>query len=294
MMHSSFGGVGNIPPATGAMDLLGGEGLDSLLGPSQTSSGLDFGGSASGLGGLSDIFGLAQSPTYVPPQEVWLSAMKGKGLEISGTFSRKNAQLFMELTLTNKAMQPMMGFAVQFNKNSFGLVPSQQLSITSPLMPNQSTNVNLPLAANGPVQLMQPLSNLQVAVKNNIDVFYFSCVLPMHTLFVEDGEMEKRTFLATWKDIPVQNEVQYEIKDVQHNADTVAQKLRNNNVFTVAKRNVEGQDMLYQSIKLSNGIWVLAELKIQPTNPNFTLSLKARANDVYEGIHQVYETILHL
>jgi len=54
-------------------------------------------------------------------------------------------------------------------------------------------------------------------------------------------------------------------------ADTVSQKLRNNNVFTVAKRNVEGQDMLYQSIKLTNGIWLLAELKIQPGNPNFTV-----------------------
>jgi len=53
--------------------------------------------------------------------------------------------------------------------------------------------------------------------------------------------------------------------------DTVSQKLRNNNVFTVAKRNVEGQDMLYQSIKLTNGIWILAELKIQPGNPNFTV-----------------------
>jgi len=88
--------------------------------------------------------------------------------------------------------------------------------------------------------------------------------------------------------------VQFDIRDVQHNADTVSQKLRNNSVFTVAKRNVEGQDMLYQSIKLTNGIWVLAELKIQPGNSNFTLSLKSRANDVYEGIHQVYETILHL
>lgn len=54
--------------------------------------------------------------------------------------------------------------------------------------------------------------------------------------------------------------------------DTVSQKLRNNNIFTVAKRNVEGQDMLYQSLKLTNGIWVLAELKIQPGNPNFTVS----------------------
>ena len=61
---------------------------------------------------------------------------------------------------------------------------------------------------------------LQVAVKNNIDVFYFSTLIPLHVLFVEDGEMEKRVFLATWKDIPAQNEVQFEIKDVQHNAGT--------------------------------------------------------------------------
>ena len=40
----------------------------------------------------------------------------------------------------------------------------------------------------------------------------------MHVLFVEDGEMDKRVFLATWKEIPAANEVQYEIKDVQHNA----------------------------------------------------------------------------
>lgn len=42
----------------------------------------------------------------------------------------------------------------------------------------------------------------------------------MHALFVEDGEMEKRVFLATWKDIPAQNEVQHEICNVQHNAGT--------------------------------------------------------------------------
>ena len=41
------------------------------LGPSQqTASSLDFLGQPTGLGGLSEIFSLAQSPTYVPPQEV--------------------------------------------------------------------------------------------------------------------------------------------------------------------------------------------------------------------------------
>lgn len=54
-------------------------------------------------------------------------------------------------------------------------------------------------------------------------------------------------------------------------ADTVSQKLRNNNIFTVARRSVDGQDMLYQSLKLTNGVWVLAELKIPPGSSSFTV-----------------------
>ncbi|NXD30950.1 AP1B1 protein, partial [Spelaeornis formosus] len=74
--------------------------------------------------------------------------------------------------------------------------------------------------------------------------------------------------------------------------DAVSSKLQGSNIFTIAKRNVEGQDMLYQSLKLTNGIWVLAELRIQPSNPSFTLSLKCRAPEVSQYIYQAYETIL--
>ena len=54
--------------------------------------------------------------------KVWLQALKGKGLEISGTYSRKNATIFMELTLTNNAMQSMSGFAIQLNKNRYSIL----------------------------------------------------------------------------------------------------------------------------------------------------------------------------
>ncbi|KAK7479968.1 hypothetical protein BaRGS_00028795 [Batillaria attramentaria] len=269
------------PMQSGGMDFLG-EGLDSLLGG---------GGGMDSLGGLGDIFGAPSSNSYVPP--VWLPAAKGKGLEIHGTFARRNGQIFMELTFTNKAMQPMQGFAIQFNKNSFGLTPASPLQVQSPLIPNSTASTSLQLNTTGQVQKMDPLLMLQVAVKNSIDVFYFSCTVPMHVVFTEDGEMDKKEFLASWKEIPTTNEVQYVINDVQHNADTVSQKLRNNNIFTIAKRNVEGQDMLYQSLKLSNGIKVLAELKIQPANPNFTLSMKCRVLDIYTGVQQAYDTILH-
>lgn len=49
-------------------------------------------------------------------------------------------------------------------------------------------------------------------------MFYFNATVPIHVFFVDDGEMEKRVFLATWKDIPAQNEVQYTITNVEHNA----------------------------------------------------------------------------
>ncbi|XP_071880619.1 AP-1 complex subunit beta-1 isoform X1 [Anas platyrhynchos] len=301
----------------GAVDLLGG-GLDSLMGDESEGLRSDVGGSpamgggggftapgpavpasmgaplGSGLGDLFDLTGGVGtlSGSYVAPKSVWLPAMKAKGLEISGTFSRQVGSISMDLVLTNKALQVMSDFAIQFNRNSFGLAPAAPLQVHAPLAPNQSVEISLPLNTVGSVMKMDPLNNLQVAVKNNIDVFYFSTLYPLHILFVEDGKMERQMFLATWKDIPNENEAQFQIKDCSLGADAASSKLQGSNIFTIAKRTVEGQDMLYQSLKLTNGIWVLAELRIQPSNPTLTLSLKCRAPEVSQHVFQAYDTIL--
>uniref|UniRef100_A0A8C8LU70 AP complex subunit beta n=2 Tax=Oncorhynchus tshawytscha TaxID=74940 RepID=A0A8C8LU70_ONCTS len=314
----------------GGMDLLGG-GLDSLVGTalcnilimSKLNSSLlspqlggDIGGSPAmgagfgaaptvmpaslnapvggGLGDLFDLGGGVGMPmgAYIPPKTVWLPAMKAKGLEISGTFARRAGVIQMELVLTNKAMSVMTDFAIQFNRNSFGLAPAGPLQVLTPLGPNQTIEVSLPLSTVGPVMKMDPLNNLQVAVKNNIDVFYFSCQYPISMLFVEDGKMERQVFLATWKDIPNDNESQFQIQDCHLNSEAASNKLQGSNIFTIAKRTVEGQDMLYMSIKLSNGIWVLAELKVQAGNPNYTISLKCRAPEVSQCVFQCYEAVL--
>lgn len=65
-----------------------------------------------------------------------------------------------------------------------------------------------------------------------------------------------------------------------------------NNIFTIAKRNVEGQDMLYQSLKLTNNIWVLLELKLQPGSSTATLSLKTRSLEVAPFIFQAYDSVI--
>jgi len=229
---------------------------------------------------------------YIAPKQVWLSVAKGKGLEISGSWSRRNNVVHMELTFNNKALQAMQGFAIQLNKNSFGLSPANPLNVPI-LNANQTLDISLPMSCTGAVQKMDPLTNIQVAIKNSVDVFYFACIAPIHIYFTEDGAMEKKTFLATWKDIPAANELQYTIDNVECTADGISTKMAQNNAFTVAKRTLEGQDMIYQSVKLSNGIWALIELKLQPGNPTVQLSFKSRVTDIGQFIFQVYDAILH-
>jgi AP-2 complex subunit beta-1 len=268
-MGAPGGGVGGLSTM---MNQTGGGGFNSGISPQNTTF-------PTNLGGLADIFtGLGITSTvgtnsYVPPKQNWLSAQKGKGMEISGTFARRNGVISMDLDFVNRALQPLSGFAIQLNKNSFGLACATNLQIAV-LQPNQNIPAVLTLNTSGPIMKMTPITNLQVAIKNNIDVFYFSVVVPMHVFFSEDGEIDKRLFLVTWKEIPEQNETQYQLNvtpSLVANSDDLCNRLRSNNVFTIAKRNVEGQDMLYQSMKLTNGIWILCELKISPGNPLITV-----------------------
>ena len=92
----------------------------------------------------------------------------------------------------------------------------------------------------------------------------------------------------------IENELQFQIKKCHLNVDTVPSKLRNN-VYAIAKRNVEGQDMLYQPLKLTNGIWILAELRTQPGNPNYTLAEveTSRGLPVHlSGLQQHFEKLI--
>jgi len=274
--------------AAPAPDLLGG-GLGELLtgGPPATG-----GQNTNSL--LGDIFGMGGSAHtgYVPAKQVWLTAQKGKGLEISGSWSLRNNVITMEMTFSNKAMQAMQGFGIQLNKNSFGMTSSQPLNI--PLLnAGQTLDVALPMTCTGPVQKMDPLTNIQVAVKNSIDIFYFACIAPLHIFFSEEGAMEKKTFLNTWKDIPAANEIQHTIEGVECTSDGISTKMAQNNAFTVAKRTLEGQDMIYQSLKLTNGIWGLVEIKLSPGNPSITLSFKSRVMEIAPAVFSVYDAILH-
>jgi vesicle coat complex subunit len=112
-----------------------------------------------------------------PQKTVMLPASDGKGMEISAVFVKRQNKFFMELTFSNKTAQPLSEIAIQFNKNTYGLVPLAPIGINV-IPPNSSKDFTLPLGTNGPVQQMNPPTLLQIAVKNNLGVYYFQHVLP--------------------------------------------------------------------------------------------------------------------
>uniref|UniRef100_A0A914MQJ3 AP complex subunit beta n=2 Tax=Meloidogyne TaxID=189290 RepID=A0A914MQJ3_MELIC len=279
-------------PTSSPLDLLG-SGIGGTLPtqpPQQISSsdifGLSFGGSSAG--DLTSLMGVGATQS----SNIWLDASKSKGLQLEGRWLRRNGQIVAEMNLTNRALQPLDGFAIQFNSNSFGLIPSSQFN-PGTIFPNQTISTTLDCSTNGPVQKMEPLSNLQVAIKNNIDVFYFAVVLPLNVYFDESGQMDKRDFLQLWKDIPEQNEIQFTIQNTKGlSADDICSVLQQNNVFTVARRTVDGQELLYHSIKYTNQVFILSELKMQRQNATLTLSLKSRHLSAIANLSEHYQLLL--
>ncbi|KAJ3125747.1 hypothetical protein HK098_008269 [Nowakowskiella sp. JEL0407] len=165
-------------------------GIDDLLGlmdmPATTPStsnglqglglgmqGLNLGGASTTMNGKGMMNGGGFGGLAVPQKTVYLAESAGQGLQIMGTIVKRNGQLSMEMDFTNKSMMVMNDFAIQFNVNSYGIVPAAALTVPQ-LSPSQSHAVSLALGTNpASAKLMEPKNMLQIAVKNNIGIYYF-------------------------------------------------------------------------------------------------------------------------
>ena len=71
----------------------------------------------------------------------------------------------------------MTDFAIQFNVNTYGLLPNSPLSVGH-VTPGQTSKNSLELNRKGAPSPMNPPSLLQIAVKNNVGVYYFATNVP--------------------------------------------------------------------------------------------------------------------
>jgi Adaptin C-terminal domain len=119
-----------------------------------------------------DLFGDAPSG---PALEVFLHASQCSGLQVSGAFTK--SPLALQLSFSNQTSSSMSDFAIQFNVNSYGISPSTALSVGT-VAPGGQVNTTLALNRDGVQQKMEPVNMIQIAIKNNVGVYYFSTLLP--------------------------------------------------------------------------------------------------------------------
>jgi AP-1 complex subunit beta-1 len=264
----------DVAPADGAAD--GGAGVIDLL--DMGGMGISEKGPADSAGGAlaSDLFG-ATEPQFEPEARMTkvCSADKSGGIDIFSGFRQLNGVIKMEVEFHNiSSPVPISNLAIQLNKNSFGLSPSsQQISCNPPVPPGGTGRCTVDLVVTSNMLVATPAGHpatpqVQVAIKNMATghVFYFAVNFNFEALFAKTGALDRTAFIDAWKSIDDKKELYGTVSDLPPSSTDVEQvqaKFNANNVFFIARRpvpNVEGQEVVYFSMRTVTGMEFLAEL----------------------------------
>jgi AP-1 complex subunit beta-1 len=208
---------------------------------------------------------------------------------------RREGKVFYNLKFENHSQTPLDKFMIQFNKNTFGLAAGGPLQV-SVIQPSGSATTLLPMVLFQNVSEGPPNSQLQVAVKNNQQpVWYFSDKIPLQALFVEEGKMERGTFLETWKSLPDSHEIAKDLPNALiYNVDATLEKLATTNLFYIARRALKdtNQEILYLSGKVPPNIPFLVEITCKVGVPNVKCAVKTPIPEMAPLFFEAIESLL--
>jgi len=196
-----------------------------------------------------DFLSVAPSPVaQFSPKEIVLPADRASGMQVSAAFVRRDGHPCLDLSFSNMSSVPLSGFAIKFNVNSFGVGPSQpQMNV---VMPGQTAESLLALAVHPSMQSNTPISTaIQVAVKNNVGVFYFQLNMPLQVLFTESGAINRDEYGALWKAIQDEHFKDISLGGVSDPAG-IQKKLQAQNLFYISRRAAGPQEVMYFSAKV--------------------------------------------
>merc|ERR1711924_97853 len=128
-----------------------------------------------------------------------------RGLKIAANVVRlPGGKVGVQMTVGNFTPHPMGGWAIRFNKNSFGFANTAELSLPE-IAPNGGTaNTVLPIAPNSANSGTPPPNPLylEVAMKTNIDGFYFSLGFDLSAVLNDSGPVSQDSFRDIWGRLP--------------------------------------------------------------------------------------------
>jgi len=233
------------------------------------------------LDGGDDLLGGGPVAPTVVKQIVLPTTQAGQGgktgFGLSAALQRKGGGIHLELTLQNSTQVPIGGFAVQVNKNPFGLAPTVPLACPD-LAPGQSTEVSLAMTPGNLLSNTAPTNPLflQIAIKNSLDIFYFNVPFDLPSVLIENGGVPKDTFTQVWQ--RVGEGKQHQVTGSAASAltpDGVKNALTTDNVTYVAQRVIDDDTtFVYLSATTTNNCVILAEVSLNRRNT--TVELKTR------------------
>jgi AP-1 complex subunit beta-1 len=234
-----------------------------------------------GLDLLSDDVSASPAPSTSSADKVILSAESGDGMQIRGTYVLQDGKMFQRMTLENKGTAPLSVFAIKYNKNSFGVAPPSPAALAqvmpAQLAPGQSHTGLIPLVVSGQPSEQGQYGVIQMAIKNNVKVYYFQDVCDVLAFLAPDGRLDKGEFLSQWKGIAA--EQRHEVSGLPpsaENVEGVCPKLEAANIFFIARRKLpDGADLVYFSVKAQNATVMLAELGFRPGSGSCTVTMKS-------------------
>jgi len=254
----------------------------------------------------SDLFGSSNPQSE---QEIRMvkacTAEKSGGIDIYAGFRQVNGTVLMELEFSNiSSTTPLSSLAIQLNKNAFGLSPvNQQIVCNPPVEIGLNGKATVQLVANrsmlSPSAAGQPASpQIQIAVKNmaTSQVFYFAAIFNLDALCSSGGQLDRATFIETWKNIDDGNELISTISDLPStDIDAIQAKFEIYNIFFIARRQaMEGQEVVYFSMKTLTGMDFLVELTFKVGINACKICIKTESTSYGQLAKAAIENLLRL
>jgi AP-1 complex subunit beta-1 len=120
---------------SGAQGSGGADMLDLGGGPAAPAAQKSAGGTGDLLDLLDDTPAFAPAAAAMPTKPLLVAAKDANGVSISGVMTKKNGQFVLDMDISNASHEPVSALAVQFNKNTFGICPTNnQINLPTPVM----------------------------------------------------------------------------------------------------------------------------------------------------------------
>jgi len=238
---------------------------------------LDLDGGGDPFGGS----GGSAAPKSAPKIPVLNSSQAGQGGQtgfgVMSSLVREAGQIKLLMTLSNSSQVTLSAFAIQVNKNPFGIGPQTAMQVPD-IMPGSSAESVLLMSAGTLSSGTAPTNPLflQVAVKNSLDIFYFNVPFYLPTVLTESGALSREQFTQIWQTV---GEARQSTTTVNVERPLTAEEARSrlafDNINFVGQGQVdESTVLLYTSATASNGSQITAEVTVSSRSTSLKIATR--------------------